>query len=250
MGYLPTAWNYQYPARASHATVQPVTIIGGWRAWSPPSNSPENTLLAQSRVVTPFRLETYRHVRAARFPTTPRTAAAVTFNLLYYWTDLHGNPVACPGFVSVENDSLAVNPRTRQFVRIDIDRTWQLTRALLTNNEIDLLWVFVSQDVEAMLVQHAQALGEPNWLVWRALQVLHQPRDSAPHDDHMHVRVACTAQERPAGCEGGGPFWPWFPADSTGYNLDASWLDAIAHDEPLTTEAEWLSTNVQTPTLP
>jgi penicillin-insensitive murein endopeptidase len=45
--------------------------------------------------------------------------------------------------------------------------------------------------------------------VLKAEQLLHQPRDSANHDDHIHLRIACTAEEKIAGCSGGGPAWPW-----------------------------------------
>ena len=169
-------------------------------------------------------------------------------DLLYYYTDVYGHPVNTPGFVSVGSDTLAIVPSNRQFVRLDVERQWQLTRALLTDPNIELLWMFVSHDIEVLLIQQASALGEPTWLVWRAMQVLHQPRDSAPHDDHMHLRVACSAQERPEGCEGGGPFWPWFIANPPQQNLTDVLLEAVAKDEPLAPEPEWL-TYGQNPTL-
>ena len=43
--------------------------------------------------------------------------------------------------------------------------------------------------------------------------MLAQPGDSAPHDDHFHVRVACTPAERVLGCQDGGPLWPWLDKD-------------------------------------
>jgi penicillin-insensitive murein DD-endopeptidase len=171
-------------------------------------------------------------------------------DLLYYYTDIYGHPVQTPGFIGVGSDTLAVVPYNRQFVRLDVERQWQLTRALLTDPNIELLWMFVSRDIEILLVQQAAALGEPAWLVWRAMQVLHQPRDSAPHDDHMHLRIACSAQERPDGCEGGGPFWPWFISIPPQQNLGDVLLDAVARDEPLTAESEWLTSNGQNSALP
>jgi penicillin-insensitive murein endopeptidase len=38
-----------------------------------------------------------------------------------------------------------------------------------------------------------------------------QPRDSAPHDDHFHLRIACTQDELVHGCDVHGPAWPWLP---------------------------------------
>lgn len=154
-------------------------------------------------------------------------------DLLYLVTTVYGHSVKSPGFVNIGSDGLATDPLSQRFVRLDVDRQWLLTRALLTDSTIDLLWMFVSRDVEALLVQHARALGEPIEILWRAEQVLHQPRDSAPHDDHMHVRIACTPAETLEGCEGGGPHWPWFPDDSNSNVPSINLLAAIANDEPL-----------------
>ncbi len=41
--------------------------------------------------------------------------------------------------------------------------------------------------------------------------MLLQLGDSGSHDDHLHLRVACTPGEAVAGCLGGGPYWPWLP---------------------------------------
>jgi len=181
---------------------------------------------------------------------THRTGRDV--DLLYYFTDVYGQPVRSPGFVCIESDSIATVPWSRQFIRLDVEREWELTRALLTDPSIEVVWMFVSRDVEALLVQRALALGEPAWLVWRAQQVLHQPRDSAPHDDHMHLRIACSAAERPHGCEGGGPFWPWFEAVELQQDLMAVLLDAVAQDEPLDppfSDPEWMTSNGERTTL-
>jgi hypothetical protein len=47
--------------------------------------------------------------------------------------------------------------------------------------------------------------------VWHAETVMLQPKDSLPHDDHLHLRTACLPDEAVLGCEGGGPYWPWLP---------------------------------------
>jgi penicillin-insensitive murein endopeptidase len=129
-------------------------------------------------------------------------------DLLFYTTTLAGSPIRSPGFIHFGADSLA---RTAEgnFVALDIRRQWLLTRALLEDPEIDVLWMFVSRDLEAYIIDHARSLGEPPDLVLRAERVLHQPRDSANHDDHIHLRIGCTEAERVGGCSGGGPAWPW-----------------------------------------
>ncbi len=62
-----------------------------------------------------------------------------------------------------------------------------------------------------MVIEYARARGEDPELVWYAESVLLQPGDSASHDDHLHLRIACTPDEAVAGCLGGGPYWPWLP---------------------------------------
>ena len=41
------------------------------------------------------------------------------------------------------------------------------------------------------MLEYAISSGAPKSLVARAALILRQPGDSAPHDDHMHVRIFC-----------------------------------------------------------
>ena len=72
-------------------------------------------------------------------------------------------------------------------------------------------WLFFARWLEALVIEYARARGEDEELVWYAESVLLQPGDSGVHDDHLHLRVACTPDEAIAGCLGGGPYWPWLP---------------------------------------
>jgi penicillin-insensitive murein endopeptidase len=156
-------------------------------------------------------------------------------DLLFYTTTLGQTPVTAPGFVHFGSDSLARLPDGR-FVALDIRRQWFLTRAFLTNPNVEILWMFVSRDVEAYLINYALSIGEPPELLLKAARVLHQPRDSASHDDHLHLRIACSQEERVAGCESGGPTWPWLsqPTSSNDINLYLPWDSD--DDTPFTTE--------------
>jgi len=129
-------------------------------------------------------------------------------DLLYYATTLGGVPVTSPGFIHFDTDGLA-RTQTGEYLQLDVRRQWLLIRAFLTDPEVDVLWIFTSRDVEAFVTEYARSIGESTELLARAIRVMHQPRDSANHDDHLHIRVACTMLERSAGCEAGGPAWPW-----------------------------------------
>jgi penicillin-insensitive murein endopeptidase len=39
--------------------------------------------------------------------------------------------------------------------------------------------------------------------------VMLEPHPGGPHDDHIHVRTACSPEEEAGGCETGGPVRPW-----------------------------------------
>jgi penicillin-insensitive murein DD-endopeptidase len=130
-------------------------------------------------------------------------------DILFAYTTPGGAPADSPGFVKVHADGLAYVPGARglTFLRFDVPRNWALVKAMLQSPHAKVQWIFVYRPVESLLIEYARALGEPNELVWRAENVMHQPGDSLPHDDHFHVRIACTDDD--LGCLGGGPRWPW-----------------------------------------
>jgi penicillin-insensitive murein DD-endopeptidase len=144
-------------------------------------------------------------------------------DLLYYATTLDGIPESSPGFVHFGSDGLA-QAQTGGYIRLDARRIWLLIRSLLEDPEAEILWIFASRDVKAFVIDYARSVGEPPVTIARAIRVLHQPRDSANHDDHLHVRIACSLDERAAGCEPGGPAWPWLRTRAEG---DASLIDEM-----------------------
>ena len=80
---------------------------------------------------------------------------------------------------------------------------------------------------------YARAKGEPDALLWYAETVLHQPRDSAPHDDHIHMRFACSEAEAVRGCIGGGPYWEFLPGEETPEPSDDELLAMALAEPPL-----------------
>jgi penicillin-insensitive murein endopeptidase len=129
-------------------------------------------------------------------------------DLLIYALTPDGRPVASPGFLEFGPDGLASTEDGALF-RIDIEREWLLIKALLNAPDAAVQWLFIARWLEALIIEHARARGEDPELVWHAETVLLQPRDSADHDDHLHLRIACPPPEAVEGCLGGGPYWPW-----------------------------------------
>ncbi|HTM46865.1 MAG TPA: penicillin-insensitive murein endopeptidase [Polyangiaceae bacterium] len=155
-------------------------------------------------------------------------------DLLWFVTTPQGAPVPNPGFVRIGGDGLGRLEPDGEYVRLDIARQWLLVRALLQDEQAQVQLLFCSNEIEALLIEYARARGEPDSLVWKAESVLMQPGDSLPHDDHMHLRIACTPEEAVAGCEGGGPYWQWLrPMPSLDIN-DPNWLRELVLDAPAT----------------
>ncbi len=124
----------------------------------------------------------------------------------------------------------------------DDARNWHLVRSLLTDSHADIVWVFCSRGVKARLLAYGAAHETDPSVLFRAAWVLHQPGHADAHDDHFHVRVACTAEERAEGCRDLGPLWPWLqkgmdkPADRPGEPLDdAALVAALLSDDGSTT---------------
>jgi penicillin-insensitive murein endopeptidase len=152
-------------------------------------------------------------------------------DLLWYVTTPLGAPVESPGFVRIGADGLARVEPGGHYVRLDIPRQWLLIRTLLLDPQARVQLMLCSREIEALLIDYARARGEPDSLVWQAETVLIEPGDSLPHDDHIHLRIACLPEETPAGCEGGGPYWEWLPPLPQ-LGSDPDWLRELARDEP------------------
>lgn len=123
-------------------------------------------------------------------------------DLLYYVRDAQGKPFE-PEEMYVFN--AAGVETTGTGITIDFPRTWKLVRELVTAPEASVQRVFMYEPFAVKLLEHAVAIGEPELLVARARKALKQPGDSAKHDDHIHVRVFCSATDQMMGCEDGGP---------------------------------------------
>jgi len=139
--------------------------------------------------------------------------SGVDADLLLYVTSLGGAPVDSPGFIHVGADGLAEDEAHDRFLRFDVAREWALVEALLEDPEARIQWIFVSDVVQAMLVEWAVASGAPPEIVQRAQRVMLQPNPGGVHDDHIHVRTTCSPEERVAGCEPIGPRRSWLSYD-------------------------------------
>jgi penicillin-insensitive murein endopeptidase len=147
-------------------------------------------------------------------------------DLLFFAIDRGtGRPARAPGFVRYDREG---NPRERDAtVRMDFERNWLLVESLVREDRFGVIYVFVAEWLKQALLRWARARERDPRLIERAERVMHQPGDAAPHDDHFHVRVACTTDERLRGCVDSGPR-AWWLERAFG-KLDAAPADDSDH---------------------
>jgi penicillin-insensitive murein endopeptidase len=148
-------------------------------------------------------------------------------DLIFYALTPDGRPVQAPGFTRFGPDALGKPEKGSKWLRFDVDRQWTLIKALVESPEANVQWIFIARWLEALVAEWAIAKGEDPEVVWQAEVVMKQPGDSAAHDDHVHVRLACTPDEAVTGCEG-GPRWSWMAPLPTLPLQGEAWLA----DEP------------------
>lgn len=130
-------------------------------------------------------------------------------DLAFYVKDLRdgSHPVA-PDLISFDDEG---KPRDKRLshLRFDVPRNWALAKALITSDAAQLQYLFISDGLKQQLIDFARAQEEPAEIIARADELLRQPTDSSPHDDHFHLRLTCTLEDRLLGCTERGPRWSW-----------------------------------------
>jgi penicillin-insensitive murein endopeptidase len=138
-------------------------------------------------------------------------------DFIYYAVDPSGHPFAQDGFMAAYRaDGLAVKAHAPRRARIrerffDVARNWALVRALVTDEAGVVRRIVVSPRVEHWLIGYAREIGEPRALIARAAALLDRPPYVHGHSDHMHVQIACPAEDAASGaCIDGAP-WQFSP---------------------------------------
>ena len=80
----------------------------------------------------------------------------------------------------------------------DVARNWDLVAALVADPVARVTHIYVSRQVRRWLVHYGQSVGAPAMLLMRIEQILDISKGPA-HNDHMHVRIACSEDDVAAG---------------------------------------------------
>jgi penicillin-insensitive murein endopeptidase len=132
-------------------------------------------------------------------------------DILFYVVDGQGRSVRGRGFYAFDERGVSkdATDELSELVYFDTARNWALVRALLSDPEAPVQWIFCAAPIKQRLLEYGAQHEPDRSLLLRAAYVLHQPSYGNPHADHFHVRLACTARESARGCLDPGPVWPW-----------------------------------------
>ncbi|MDB4974916.1 MAG: hypothetical protein JWN48_3257 [Myxococcaceae bacterium] len=92
-------------------------------------------------------------------------------------------------------------------VHFDAARTWRFIQALLEGPDSQVQRIFVVEHLRAKLLAEAERSQASAELRARFADLTCQP--AYPHDDHLHVRWFCSAEDLRQGCEDAAPLYPW-----------------------------------------
>lgn len=127
-------------------------------------------------------------------------------DLVYYAIDRAGDPMPPDGHMPLFGvDGRATSADSPEPVAhiaerfFDLARNWALVQALATDPDVRVDRIFVSRRVRDWLLAYAVAAGAPEPVRLRVRSVLSVPVKVEGHDDHMHVRIGCSADDAAAG---------------------------------------------------
>ena len=126
-------------------------------------------------------------------------------DLIFFALDDAGEPVApggcMPAYGPDRRASRCHYPQVRDVAprRFDVARNWALVKAMLTDERARVRAVFMSLGIRKWLLEYAARTDEPHALIRRAEMTLMRPPGARAHTDHMHVRIACTLDDRRRG---------------------------------------------------
>jgi penicillin-insensitive murein endopeptidase len=133
-------------------------------------------------------------------------------DVLFFSLDTKGKPVPSVGVPvdpkgrGIDFKDLAVRSDDVD-LRFDAKRTWRFVAALIEATGTDLQRIFIVEHVRTMLLAEAERVKAPKKIKERFELITCQPE--TPHDDHMHIRLFCSAEDIAAGCIDGSPMMPF-----------------------------------------
>lgn len=126
-------------------------------------------------------------------------------DIAFCYMNRKGEPRDPPDLVPLNGQGLAKG----QDLRLDPKRTWLVIKALLSYPKAQVQYLFMADALKNQVLMHASGMGESPELILRAAAIVRQPYGSAPHNDHLHLRIFCDERDIMGGCVNTGAVHPW-----------------------------------------
>lgn len=126
-------------------------------------------------------------------------------DLAFCYMNKLGEPKDPPDLVPLNGQGLAAG----QDLRLDPKRTWTVIKALLAYPKAEVQYLFMADGLKTQVLTHASNSGEKPELIKHAAALIRQPHGSAPHNDHLHLRIFCGKDDVLGGCTNTGAVHPW-----------------------------------------
>jgi penicillin-insensitive murein endopeptidase len=117
-------------------------------------------------------------------------------DLVLFARDAAGHPIQPTQMRAFNADGRTIGGG--EVLTFDAERTWTVVRALIEAPGPGVANIFLYAPLRDLVLDHARASGAPDSIIDLAGLAMAQPGDSAPHNDHMHVRIYCSPDD--AGC--------------------------------------------------
>lgn len=140
-------------------------------------------------------------------------------DVAFSYLDAAGKPVDPPDLVPLDKDGKSKDGA----LRLDPGRTWITVRGIATAPGVEVEYVFVAEPLKKKILAWARDHKEAPEVIQKAADVMRQPGGAAPHDDHLHVRIYCSALDVASGCVDTGQISP------LKQNFSASRDERVAH---------------------
>ena len=133
-------------------------------------------------------------------------------DVLFYLLDEAGKPMpSVAAILDPEGKGVdfkdPADPSDDVQVRLDVARTYRLLEALALDDEARLQRVFVAEHLRTLILDHGEREGGDKGALSRLDMMMCQP--GTPHDDHLHLRFFCSADDLKYGCEDSSPIYPY-----------------------------------------
>ena len=85
-------------------------------------------------------------------------------------------------------------------LRFDVAANWTFVRALVTCRGATIQHMFMANWLRGPVLEYARKKKEPKAVIAKVAEMLTQPHNALPHNDHLHLRIACAGDDDSEGC--------------------------------------------------